>query len=390
MRALQRRGHQVEIVTALPHHLTGRIFSQYRGKFYVEESFEGNRIHRTWAYPASGVGLGRFFNYISFTLTSLFGLFRCQRPQYLFVESPPLFLGIAGVLFCSVRRVPMIFNVADLWPDSVRQLGVVKNELLLSLANRLESWIYGKSRFVNATTVGIRETLLTTKKLPRSRVLFLPNGVDTSLFAPCEKDAALLRELNIGNARIFVYAGTHGVAQGLETLLDAAVLLRDSNITILFIGDGPTKKRLVNKATEQHVKNVVFLGMQPVEAIPRFFSLATASIVPLVRNDLFKGARPSKIFSALAAGLPVIFCGEGESAALLTAHHAGIVVEPQNARALADAIIRLSADPQFCKELGMNGRKLANEEFDWDSIVERWLGQIQSAQTVDAGGLKKP
>src|SRR5579872_1949788 len=238
-RVLRKCGHEVEIVTALPHHLTGQIYPEYRRRFYVEECVEGNRIIRSWAYAATGAGARRLLNYASFTITCCLGLSRAKRPDYIFVESPPLFLGIPGALYSTFRRVPMIFNVADLWPDSVRQLGILTNRTLLSIAELLESWIYKKSRYVNAMTIGIREDLLKLKHVPGSKLLFLPNGVDTALFAPSDPDPELARKLHLEGCKVFIYAGTHGVAQGLDTLLEAAALVRERSIKLLMVGDGP-------------------------------------------------------------------------------------------------------------------------------------------------------
>lgn len=384
VRSLQQAGHQVEIVTAFPHHLVGKIFPAYRRKFYLKEDFEGRPLHRTWVYAASGTGVARLLNYLSFALSSFVGLARAQRPDYIFVESPPLFLGITGAIFSYVRKVPMVFNVADLWPDSVRELGVLKNAFLIAMAERLERWIYRRSRFVNAITPGIKQVLIAKKHLPTLKVLFLPNGVDLTRFAPRERDVALAQQLHLEGLKTFIYAGTHGVAQGLQTLIDAAVLCAGDGVSFLFIGDGPVKEELVQNARDRNLKNVVFLGMQPAEEMPKFFSLASASIVPLIKAELFRTARPSKIITSLACGVPVIFCGEGETADLLTESRAGIVVPPQNAAALASAVEKLAGDQTLRFDLSRNGLKLAGD-FGWDPIVSRWLNELSTAEVGSTG-----
>lgn len=383
VRSLHRVGHQVEIVTAFPHHLVGKIFPAYRRKFYAKEDFEGSPVHRTWVYAASGTGVARILNYLSFAVSSLIGLARAKRPDYIFVESPPLFLGITGALYSTLRRVPMIFNVADLWPDSVRELGVLKNGLLIALAEWLERWIYRRSWFVNAITPGIRQVLVEKKRLSSHKVLFLPNGVDLALFSPREPDLTLAQQLHL-KGKTFVYAGTHGVAQGLQTLIEAAALLTGDGISFLFIGDGPAKEKLVQDAQKRNLNNVGFLGMQPAEDMPRFFSLATASIVPLVKAELFRSARPSKIITSLACGVPVIFCGEGETAELLTQSRSGLVVPPEDATALARTVQKLAGDQTLCGDLSRNGLTLA-ADFGWDTIVLRWLNELSTAQARASG-----
>jgi colanic acid biosynthesis glycosyl transferase WcaI len=378
-RALKRNGHHVEIVTAMPNHLTGRILDGYRRKFYVTEDLDGSTVRRTWIFAATGAGGARIINYLSFMVTCLFGMFRSARPDYVFVESPPLFLGVPGWFYCALRRTRMIFNVADLWPDSVRALGVINSKALISLAGALERWIYSRARFVNAVTTGIQRGLI-KKGVPEPKVLFLPNGVDTTLFTPRDPDLELLRQLGLNGSRVFLYAGTHGLAQDLDTIVAAAALLQGTSARFLFVGDGPTKRQLEQTVEQRRLKNVVFVGMQPLNEMPRFFSLAFASIAPLRKRELFKGARPSKIFPSLASGVPVIFCGEGEAADLLVKHSAGIAVEPENAAALAGAVRQLLDNPGRRTQMSANGRRLALEQFDWGALVEQWLEQLRKAE----------
>jgi colanic acid biosynthesis glycosyl transferase WcaI len=379
IKALQRRGHDVEVVTAFPHHLVGKVFPEYRNAFHRREVSDGCVVHRTWVYAATGAGARRLLNYLSFSLTSLGGLLRTRRADYLFVESPPLFLGVTGIVFSMLRRTPVIFNVSDLWPDSVRELGVLKNRLLLDLAAGLERWIYSRVCFVTAITPGIRTTLIRDKGLPAAKVLYLPNGVDLQLFSPREPDQKLLEALDASGRQIFLYAGTHGIAQGLPTLVDAAAQLADDGILLLFVGDGPVKRDLIASASRKGVQNVRFVDMQPVEEMARYYSLARASIVPLVKTDLFRTARPSKIFPSLACGVPVIYSGEGETAQLLEDAGAGLVVPPEDATQLAAAIRKIAHDDSLHERLKQGGLALA-QQYTWDRIVDAWLEQLTRAR----------
>jgi len=190
---LVKLNHRVEIVTAIPHHLIGRMYPGYERKIFTREISNGATVTRTWAFAASGTGFPRLLNYLSFSCSSLIGLFTSSRPDYIFVESPPLFLGVSAWLYARVKRAPIIFNVADLWPDSVRELGVLSPGWVYDMAEHLERWIYRKSSFVNAATNGILNTLRDTKGVPASKLLFLPNGVDTDLFFPRPPDKAFLQ-----------------------------------------------------------------------------------------------------------------------------------------------------------------------------------------------------
>jgi colanic acid biosynthesis glycosyl transferase WcaI len=371
-RELGRRGHTVEVVTAMPHHLAGRIYKGYRRKLYVRERVDGVDVHRTWVYAATGTGFKRMLNYLTFTVTSLIGLFRARRPDVVFVESPPLFLSVPGWIAARFYRSALVFNVADLWPDSVRELGVMRDGLLLRMAARLEAWSYRRADIVNAVTEGIAAALQQQKQVPRSKIAFLPNGIDIDVFLPRSFDAGLARKLNVSEKPVFIYAGTHGIAQGLHHVVDAAAEVKDEAY-VLFVGSGPTKPMLVERARRRGATNAVFVEPVPLSLMPGYFSLACASIVPLVRTPLMAGARPSKIFPSLACGVPVLYCGEGESAGLLTAAGAGLVVPPEDAAGLAAAMRALVADRSMRNEMSVRARRLAVERFAWSSIVGDWL-----------------
>jgi glycosyltransferase involved in cell wall biosynthesis len=380
-RELRRRNHEVEVVTAMPHHLLGRTYEGYRGKFYTTETIDGITVHRTWVYAATGTGARRILNYLSFTISSIVGLLRAQRPDVVFVESPPLFLSVPGWLAAARHKAKLVFNVADLWPDSVRDLGVMRDGPMLRAAERLEAWSYRRADYVNAVTDGISEVLVGQKGVPRSKVRFLPNGIDIESFSPRDRDEDLARTLGLDNRRVFIYAGTHGIAQGLHHVVDAAKLVQDEAI-VLFVGSGPTKPALVERARRAGVDNIRFVDPVPLERMPRYFSLAYASIVPLVRSDLMRGARPSKMFPSLASGVPIVYSGEGEGARLVSEASAGVVVPPENPIALARAIAALSLDETSRNDMAVRARALAVDRFAWSTIIDRWLDSIAPRKAV--------
>jgi len=379
VRELKQLGHEVEVVTALPNYPTGRIFPRYRGRLYLRENRDGILIHRVWLYPAMGAGIKRFLNYLSFTVTSLFGLLHAKRPDFLFVESPPLLLGISAVFAASLWRIPVILNVADLWPDSVKELGLMREGLVLRLAEKLEAWVYRRAAFINAVTGGIQQVLIEKKKVPRQKVLFLPNGVDTELFRPMEPDLKLAEELQFNKKQIILYAGTLGYAQGLEVAIDAAARLTKelTNASLLFVGDGSEKPKLEVMARQLNLDNVHFLPASEPEYIVRLFSLAKAGLVALKDLPLFEGARPSKILTIMACGKPVIYGGRGEGARLVKEAQAGIVVPPGDPVALAKAIRYLLNHPDEAERFGANGRKFVEDNFAWSFLVKRWLNELE-------------
>jgi colanic acid biosynthesis glycosyl transferase WcaI len=374
-REMRRSGHHVEVVTAMPHHLIGRVYDGYRGKFYLRDEVDGITVHRTWVYAATGTGLRRLANYLSFTASCLVGLALARPFDVIFVESPPLFLSVPGWFAAKLRGAKLVFNVADLWPDTVQALGVMDDGPLLRFAQRLEAWSYRRAHYVNAVTDGIDRTLRNDKHVPDSKLRFLPNGIDVDTFVPAAPDAALRARLGLGREPVFLYAGTHGIAQSLETIVDAAALLRGEAV-MLFVGSGPTKPMLVERVRRAGLENVRFVDPVPLEAMPAYFSLAYASVVPLVKSVLMRGARPSKLIPSFSCGVPVIYSGEGEGAALVEQSDAGVVVPPEDAPAMAAAMRALIADPSTRARMSASARALAVGRFAWSSIVATWLREL--------------
>ena len=384
-RELHAAGHKVEIVTGMPHHPAGRISAAYRGRFYLNEEWEGLTIHRVWLYAASGSNLKRLLSYASFCLTCLFALARAGKPDYIFVDSPPLFLGASGWIAAKLWHVPLIFNVADLWPDSVRDLGVMRDGLLVRLAYRLERWIYRNSNVVTAVTEGIRDSLLKAKGIPPEKVLFLPNGVDTTLLRPSPPDESLKNRLGLAGKKIILYAGNHGYAGAVEQILYAAENLRDdTSIHFLFVGEGPEKQKLIRLAADLALGNVTFHDQVPLEALPAFLSISDAAVVTLRKSRVMAGARPAKAFVMMAGGKPIVLAAEGEAARLVQNSGAGVVVPPEDFKSLASAIQSILNHPKVAAEMGASGRKFVVSNFQWSSLVRNWIAQLSEVSVLAA------
>jgi colanic acid biosynthesis glycosyl transferase WcaI len=366
---LQRAGHEVTVVTALPNHPTGRLLPGYRSRLLMRESVEGVPVIRTWVYPALGSGLRRILNYLSFAVSCVPGLLRAPKADYLVVESPPLLSAVPALLF---RRTPVILNVADLWPDSIEQLGTGFPRWALRALAVLERWAYRRARFVTAVTEGIRTTLIEEKGLAPDKVLFLPNGVDLDVFRPgAPSDEA-----------VFVYAGTHGYAHGLDTILEAAALLHDEPMRFVFVGDGSDKARL--QAEAANLPNVAFLDAAPAAQVAELLRSATAGLACLRDIPVLRGARSVKVFSIMASGRPVLYSGAGEDRSIIAAADAGIVVGAGDAKALAEGARQLAADRALADRLGANARRYAEAHLSWESLVRDWLGVLERRRLSSA------
>jgi colanic acid biosynthesis glycosyl transferase WcaI len=374
---LKSMGHEVEVVTALPNYPRGEIFPEYRRRFYCREVRDGITVHRVWVYAALGGGARRLLNYASFVLTSVFGLLRVQKPDYLLVESPPLPLTVPAYLFAWLWRVPSIMNVADLWPDAALEMGFLKEGLLVRVIRALERWSYRHASYVNAMTRGIEECLLSEKGLSAEKVLFLPNGVDTFHYRPRPVDHALKCQLRLDGKKVILYQGTHGHAHGLDSLLRAAKLLEDErDVHFLLIGDGSEKHRLEQLRQNLGLKNVTFHEPVPVKQLPFYFSIAECGLVSLRNLPHLSRARPAKMFPILASGKPIIFVGSGEGAQLAEQAKAGMVVPPEDPEALATAVLQLLQDPAAVREYGANGRRFAETHLQWSQLVTAWLAEL--------------
>jgi len=380
-RELTKLGHNVEVVTGMPNYPQGRIFSGYRGSFYRREVRDRVVIHRVWLYPTVGRGLGRLLNYLSFSLFSLYGLARAKRPDFLFVESPPLTLSGPGRIYSFLRSVPLILNIADLWPDTLVEMGLLQAGTTLRWLYRLERWAYRKAAFVNTVTDGLRDSLLHAKGIPPERLLFLPNGVDTERHRPQEPDAAFKRALGLSGKYVLLYSGTLGRAHALENVLAAAALLNNQpDLHILFLGDGSERLALEEMKRRLQLDNVTFHDPVPIEKLAPFQAIADCGLVSLRNLPIFEGARPSKMFPLLAAGKPLLFCGHGEGANLVRAAKAGIVVPSGDPEALAKAISELLRNRPLLEELGANGRRFVEQHYEWRRLVSHWLESLDSAK----------
>lgn len=376
---LARIGHSVEVVTAMPNYPHGTISPKYRGSFYKREIRDRIVIHRLLVYPTLGSGLGRMLNYLSFSLSSIVGLFRAARPDFVFVESPPPTLTLPAYVYSLIRQVPFILNVADLWPDTLIDMGLLKKGFLHDLLARWETWSYRKASFVNAITDGVRDTLVRVKNVPPGRVLFLPNGVDTERYQPRPPDLAFKSSLGLAGKKVILYSGTLGRAHGLEHVLHAAKLLeKEKDFHFLFLGDGSERPAMEKLRDELALTNVTFQDAVQVEQLGRYQSIANCGLVSLRSLPIFEGARPSKMFPLLAAGIPLIYFGSGEGARLIQAANAGIVVPGERPEALAAAIPQLLRDETRVAALGANGRAFVKENHEWSKLIADWLSKLRT------------
>jgi glycosyltransferase involved in cell wall biosynthesis len=372
-------GETVTVVTGFPNYPAGEIFPGYRGKRFMEDTFDGIRVLRTWVFATRSRGfIGRLLNYYSFPMFSLLAVRKLGPTDIIYVQSPPLFTGLAALWFSRLKRAPYIFNVSDIWPQSAVELGMLRNRFAIRLAEMLERHIYRRATRITVATPGILERLA-VRGIPREKIFLLTNGVDTAAYNVSSPDRDLAKRLGLDGHKVFMYAGLHGLAQGLDVILEAAKLTRNPDVLYVFVGDGADKPALVAKAEAEGISNVRFLPIQPTSTLPAVLNLAYATVIPLRRLDLFKAALPSKLFDSMAASRPIVAPLWGEAAALVEAAACGLVVEPEDARGVQEAVEKLAADPALAQRLGEQGRRYVVEHFNRDDIAKRLIELLEEA-----------
>lgn len=370
---LKKFGHEITILTAMPNYPKGEIFEGYRDKKIVKETIEGINIVRTGIYATKSKRFTkRLRNYLSFTWTSVArGTGNISNQDFIITESPPLFLGWSGYVLAKLKKAKFIFNVSDLWPESAIKLDVLHNKSMIKASTWLEEFCYRKADAVTCQTKGIVENIV-GRGFNDNKIHLITNGVDTELFNKDNRSEKLREEFGVKDKFAVVYAGIHGIAQGLEVVINSAEILKGQNdIQFVFIGEGPEKPMLINMVKSKGLNNVTFLPMQSKKDMPSIIASMDATVVPLKRLDLFKGALPSKMFEALSSELPIVLAVEGEAEELINNANAGIVVEPENSEEIAKAILKLYEDRELRKQLGENGREYVKKYFSREAITRK-------------------
>ncbi len=377
-RSLQQLGHSVEVVTAMPNYPHGVVASEYRGHFYHHEIFQGAIIHRFWLLTSQGKTLRRLLTYLSLMLTSLMGIFIIKKPDLVMVNSGPLFLGLTGFIYSRIFKVPMVFYVADLWPRSVEHLQGLGAQVFLKIALKLEAFIYENSKYVVAVTEGVREILLNEKNLPPEKVLFLPNGVDTEIFYPRSGSQNLIQKYQLQNKKSFIYAGNHGFAHALDTVIETAALLHDHpEIVFLMVGGGSDKERLKKLASEKKLSQIIFVDPVDPVLLADYIEVSFMGLIHVRNSPLALETRPAKMFPLMAMGKAVLYAGFGEGAALLESCQGGWVVPPENPKALKDMILELCQKDAEVNARGQNNLKFVKENMNFTKLVGDWLKTLK-------------
>ncbi len=369
-REMARRGFDVEVITGFPNYPTGKIYPGYKMKFLCREIVDGIKVVRVPLYPSHDASaVRRILNYVSFALSVLvYCIFGMRKSDVMYVYHPPLTVGLSAILIRALRRIPIVYDVQDLWPDTLAATGMLRNRSALKIVGIVCRIVY---RFVDEIAVlsaGFKEALV-SRGVPNSKVTVIRNWAIEASLRESEVDvpfaAADPRSFNV------VYAGNLGKAQGLEAVIDAAELLRQStpSVRLLFIGDGLERARLQLLVSQKRLDNVFFFDPVPATQIGSWLFSADALLVHLADNPLFNITIPSKTQAYLFIGRPVVMAVGGEAADLIREAGAGVIAAPGNPESIASAISSLAnAGPAELKKMSESGRLL------YDSMLRMDLG----------------
>jgi glycosyltransferase involved in cell wall biosynthesis len=374
-------GWEVDALTALPNYPTGKVFDGYNPKRPRVEPVGRVQAARVPLLPAKHGFVKRLGCYFSFAASaSALGPSLLPKPDLLFVESPPLFIGYAAWALAARWRCRYVFNVSDLWPESALRMGVIRPGPATRLAEQLERSLYRRSAGVTGQSQEIVDAV--REKAPGTPTEIITNGVDPRRFGRSVADAEARALLGDGPGPIFLYAGLLGLAQGLDQILDVA---RDLPASVsgrfVLVGEGPERERLLKRVSDEHLTRVTILPAQPRARIPALLAAADVAIISL--GMAIPGAVPSKIYEAMASSLPILLIAEGEPARRVADAECGLSAAPGDLRRIAELVGQLGSSPASREQMGAVGRRAAETVYDRSKIAAR-LDTFLRARLKDA------
>jgi colanic acid biosynthesis glycosyl transferase WcaI len=383
-------GHEVTVLTGFPNHPTGIVPPRYRRKLrqlVMHENHHGVNVVRTWLLPLPNrKAYERMLNYSSFCISAAATGMFLHRPELVIASSPQLLVGLSGWWLARCNGVPFVFEVRDLWPESLAAVGVSsRNSRLHRLLAKIAGFLYRSCDRLVVVTPAFKEYLVEHWRVPAEKISVVENGVETSLFSRLTPNAALRRAIGAEEKFVVSYIGTMGNAHGLDTLLEAAALMRERAPEVLFllVGEGAEKARIVSLAHSRGLTNVRFVGQQPREKIPAYITASDVCLVLLKKSELFKTVLPTKMLEFMSCARPVILGVDGHARNVMERANAGIFVPPEDSAELADTILRLAADPALRESLGRNGRQYVLQHFSRQQTAEVYLDVLQDLLARD-------
>lgn len=371
-----RAGHQVTVLTCAPNFPKGKVFDGYRNKLWQQEEISGIRVIRVWSCITANEGfIKRILDYQSFMLSATLAAPFVRSVDVVVGTSPQFFTACAAYLVSRMKRIPFVFELRDMWPESIKAVGAMKDSAVFRMLERIEMFLYRKAARIVTVTHAFKDTLI-GRGIDGAKIDVVTNGVDLSHFAPQVKDAALEQKFGLQGMFVAGYIGTHGMAHALETLLEAALKLQQTpgaeNVRLMFLGDGARKQGLETQARAMGLGNVLFLDSVPKDQVVRYWSLLDVSVIHLRKSDLFTTVIPSKLFECMGMGLPVLHGVAGESADIVRREQVGEVFESENAQQLVEGLLRMRNQSDTYESYQRNGLAAA-KRYDRKNLAQTML-----------------
>lgn len=373
-----RGGHAVDVITCAPNVPAGIVYDGYENRLFQRETVDGIEVTRVWTYLAANAGFAkRIANYLSFLVSAVPAALVRERPDVVVATSPQPFCGWAGAVVATLRRVPFVLEIRDIWPESIVAVGAMKRSLGIRLLRRLAAALYRRADRIVTVGEGYRQELVRAG-VPAEKIDIVPNGVDSEVFSPQPAPPETRERWALGDAFVCSYVGTVGMASGLDVVLHCARLLREhsSNVRFLIVGDGAERARLEAEARRDRLDAITFTGRLEKSEIPGILAASDCCLVHLRAQPLFETVLPSKMFEAAAMAKPTILGVRGEAKRLLADLDGGIAIEPESAEQLRDALRQLSENPTAAASMGRNAHRRASERFSRKRLAEEYLGAL--------------
>jgi len=371
---LARKGHKVTVIAEFPNHPTGIIPKEYKGKLFEREILDGFEVLRVWVLASPNKGtLRRMGFYTSYMLMAIMGGFSSKKKyDVVFATSPPLFVGISGYILSRLKKARFVFDVRDLWPEVAVALGELSNQKVIRLAEKVEVFLYENSSAIVAVTEGFIKHI-SNLGIKSGKIHHIPNGTIPEIFDPADIDIHLKAGFGLEGKFIVTFAGNHGIAQGLDTIIESAKQLQEhSDIVFFFIGEGPVKQSLIDLKKKYQLSNVIFHPKVPLSQIAKYINMSDILLVPLKKDEVFHTFIPSKMFDFMCCAKPIILSVDGEARQILEDKaQAGKFVPPEDAAALSEAILWSRDNPELCSEYGRNGRDFVLKEYLREQQAQR-------------------
>ena len=352
-------GAQVTVITCAPNFPRGKVFDGYCNRLWQSEMVDGIRVIRVWSFIAANAGFARrVLDYISFMVSATLATFFVRKVDVVVGTSPQFFTACAAWVVGGLKRVPWVFELRDIWPESIKAVSAMKDSWAIQLLERLELSLYRHATCIVTVTHTFKKSLI-QRGIDGKKIHVVTNGVDLNHFIPQKKDSDLVHKLGLHNRFVAGYIGTHGMAHGLETLLDAAEIIQGKkdaeDVSILFLGNGAKKAELVASAQSRELSNVIFLDSTSKGDVTRYWSLLDVSIIHLRKTELFASVIPSKLFECMGMGIPVLHGVAGESADIVLTEQVGEVFESDNPAQLVKLLLDLKTNPSQIERYRKNG-----------------------------------